>query len=45
MVLRENYFGLFTNFSTLSEYLARRRLKMPLGDPAPEKYQPGKVIE
>ena len=43
MVLRENYFGSFTHFSTLSEYLEKRERKLPTGDPIMEKYRQGKV--
>jgi len=43
MVMRENYFGSFTNFSTLYEYLERRRCGLPIGDPLELKYRPGKV--
>jgi len=42
MVLRDNYFGSFTHFSTLYEYLDKReRLKL-VGDPVEMKYRPGK---
>jgi hypothetical protein len=43
MVLRDNYFGSFTQFSTLDEYLSKRRRGLPVGDPIVEKYRPGKV--
>jgi len=43
MVLRENYIGSFTHFSTLNEYLDKRRRGLPIGDPIVEKYRPGKV--
>lgn len=43
MVLRDNYLGSFTNFSTLYEYLDRRRRKIPVGDPIEMKYREGKV--
>ncbi|KAF5386043.1 hypothetical protein D9615_002215 [Tricholomella constricta] len=42
MVLRDNYLGSFTHFSTLYEYLERRKRKQPLGDPILSKYRPGK---
>ncbi|GLB37483.1 putative fermentation associated protein [Lyophyllum shimeji] len=42
MVLRENYLGSFTHFSTLYEYLDRRKRNQPLGDPLFSKYRPGK---
>ncbi|KAG9221064.1 hypothetical protein CCMSSC00406_0005497 [Pleurotus cornucopiae] len=41
MVLRENYLGSFTHFSTLGEYLDRRRRGIPAGDPIEAKYRPG----
>lgn len=43
MVMRENYFGTFTNFSTLFEYLDKRRQELPVGDPVDSKYRKGKV--
>jgi hypothetical protein len=43
MVLRDNYFGSFTNFSTLFEYLDKRRRNIPVGDPIHLKYREGKV--
>jgi len=43
MVMRDNYFGLFTNFSTLYEYLDKRRQGLPAGDPIELKYRPGQV--
>jgi len=43
MVMRENYFGTFTNFSTLYEYLDKRRRGLPVGDPVELKYREGKV--
>jgi hypothetical protein len=43
MVLRDNYFGSFTHFSTLVEYLDKRS-KFPLsGDPLEMKHRPNKV--
>jgi hypothetical protein len=45
MVLRDNYFGTFTHFSTLSEYLDKKRKGLPVGDPIAEKYRPGMVSE
>ncbi|KAG5639402.1 hypothetical protein H0H81_002934 [Sphagnurus paluster] len=42
MVLRDNYLGSFTHFSTLSEYLEKRKKNLPLGDPILSKYRPGK---
>ncbi|KAI0051792.1 hypothetical protein FA95DRAFT_1675579 [Auriscalpium vulgare] len=41
MILRDNYFGAFTHFSTLREYLENRE-KGLVGDPIIEKYRPGK---
>jgi len=43
MVLRDNYFGSFTQFSTLNEYLEKRKRNLPPGDPIMEKYRKGKV--
>jgi hypothetical protein len=43
MVLRDNYFGSFTHFSTLYEYLEKRRQNLPPGDPVWAKYREGKV--
>lgn len=43
MVLRENYLGSFTHFSTLYEYLDKRARGLPLGDPVDVKYRPGTV--
>jgi len=43
MVMRENYFGSFTNFSTLYEYLDKRRRGLLAGDPIELKYRKGKV--
>ncbi|KAF6761220.1 hypothetical protein DFP72DRAFT_34729 [Ephemerocybe angulata] len=42
MVLKDNYFGSFTHFSTLYEYLDNRKKNTPLGDPIMLKYRPGK---
>jgi hypothetical protein len=41
--MRDNYFGSFTNFSTLYEYLDKRRRGLPAGDPIELKYRKGKV--
>jgi hypothetical protein len=41
MVLRDNYFGSFTHFSTLNEYLEKRRRHLPVGDPVDMQYRPG----
>ncbi|KIK67374.1 hypothetical protein GYMLUDRAFT_156567 [Collybiopsis luxurians FD-317 M1] len=41
MILRDNYLGSFTHFSTLYEYLERRKRGVPLGDPVIERYRPG----
>jgi hypothetical protein len=43
MVLRENYFGAFTNISTAMEYQRNRDLGHAAGDPVNEKYRAGKV--
>lgn len=43
MVMRDNYFGSFTNFSTLYEYLDKRRQGLPPGDPIELKYRRGNV--
>ena len=43
LVFRENYFGSFTQFQTLSEYLEKRRENLPIGDPLKLKYRPEKV--
>jgi hypothetical protein len=43
MVIRDNYLGSFTQFSTLYEYLDKRRCKLPPGDPVALKYREGKV--
>ncbi|VDB95270.1 unnamed protein product [Peniophora sp. CBMAI 1063] len=40
MILQENYFGSFTHFSTIHEYLARRESGR-IGDPVVDKYRPG----
>ncbi|KAF9529375.1 hypothetical protein CPB83DRAFT_789894 [Crepidotus variabilis] len=42
MVLKDNYFGSFTHFQTLSEYLDKRKNNLPVGDPLKLKYRPGK---
>ncbi|KAF9450414.1 hypothetical protein P691DRAFT_468038 [Macrolepiota fuliginosa MF-IS2] len=42
MVLRDNYLGSFTNFSTLYEYIDKRRKNIPVGDPVDLKYRRGK---
>ncbi|KAE9411411.1 hypothetical protein BT96DRAFT_961320 [Gymnopus androsaceus JB14] len=41
MILRENYLGSFTHFSTLYEYLDKRKRGVPLGDPVLQKFRPG----
>lgn len=43
MILKDNYFGSFTQFSTLYEYLNKKEKGMPLGDPVVQKYRKGKV--
>ncbi|KAG1828967.1 hypothetical protein EV424DRAFT_1507935 [Suillus variegatus] len=42
MVLRDNYFGSFTHFSTLVEYLEKRSRFNLIGDPLEMKHRPGK---
>ncbi|TFK44762.1 hypothetical protein BDQ12DRAFT_730786 [Crucibulum laeve] len=42
MVLRDNYLGSFTHFSTLYEYLDKRKRGIPVGDPISSKYREGK---
>jgi hypothetical protein len=42
MILRDNYLGSFTQFSTLVEYLDKRRRGI-LGDPLALKYRERKV--
>ncbi|THH30793.1 hypothetical protein EUX98_g3395 [Antrodiella citrinella] len=41
MILRENYFGGFTHFSTLEEYLQKRERGRPVGDPVQLQYREG----
>ncbi|XP_006461147.1 hypothetical protein AGABI2DRAFT_185437 [Agaricus bisporus var. bisporus H97] len=43
MVVRDNYLGSFTSFSTLYEYLDRRKRNVPVGDPVIMKYRQGKA--
>ncbi|KAG0707320.1 hypothetical protein DFH29DRAFT_995117 [Suillus ampliporus] len=43
MVLRDNYFGSFTHFSTLVEYLDKRSRFGFTGDPLEMKYRSGKA--
>ncbi|THU95661.1 hypothetical protein K435DRAFT_829044 [Dendrothele bispora CBS 962.96] len=42
MILKDNYFGSFTHFSTLYEYLDKRKKGDPPGDPIDFKYREGK---
>ncbi|KAH9839543.1 uncharacterized protein C8Q71DRAFT_517238 [Rhodofomes roseus] len=42
MILRENYFGSFTHFCTLSEYLEKKRKGQSITDPTELQYRPGK---
>lgn len=44
MVLRDNYFGSFTQFCTLFEYIQKKDRGLPIGDPTEFKYRPGKVL-
>ncbi|KAK0460992.1 uncharacterized protein EV420DRAFT_1746434 [Desarmillaria tabescens] len=41
MIIKDNYFGSFTHFSTLYEYLERKGLGLPPGDPVMDKYRKG----
>ncbi|KAK0195692.1 hypothetical protein F5146DRAFT_1101121 [Armillaria mellea] len=41
MIIRDNYFGSFTHFSTLYEYLERKSRGLPPGDPVMDKYRKG----
>ncbi|KAI0633565.1 hypothetical protein C8Q77DRAFT_1157760 [Trametes polyzona] len=41
MILRDNYFGTFTHFSTLTEYLNKRKEGQPVGDPIHLQYREG----
>ncbi|OCH88869.1 hypothetical protein OBBRIDRAFT_779350 [Obba rivulosa] len=41
MILRDNYFGSFTHFSTLYEYLEKRKEGLPVGDPVTLQYREG----
>jgi len=43
MALRNNYLGSFTHFSTLGEYLHKRKNGIPPGDPVVQKYREGTV--
>lgn len=43
MNVRDNYFGNFTHFSTLTEYVTKRNKGMPVGDPVEWKWREGKV--
>ncbi|KAF8325178.1 uncharacterized protein EI90DRAFT_3157032 [Cantharellus anzutake] len=40
MIVRDNYFGNFTNFTTRAEYLDKKSLNQ-VGDPMKQKYRPG----
>ncbi|EMD37359.1 hypothetical protein CERSUDRAFT_114033 [Gelatoporia subvermispora B] len=42
MILRDNYFGSFTHFSTLYEYLEKRKQGLPVGDPITLQYREGR---
>lgn len=44
MTVRDNYFGNFTHFSTLYEYVSKRKRNLPLGDPVEFKWVEGKVL-
>ncbi|KAJ6625576.1 hypothetical protein B0H10DRAFT_1782666 [Mycena sp. CBHHK59/15] len=41
MILQNNYFGSFTTFSTLFEYLDKRKKGLPIGDPVLRQYRKG----
>ncbi|KAJ7703124.1 hypothetical protein B0H17DRAFT_922585 [Mycena rosella] len=41
MILQNNYFGSFTTFSTLFEYLEKRKRGLPVGDPVLQQYRKG----
>ncbi|SJK97794.1 uncharacterized protein ARMOST_01049 [Armillaria ostoyae] len=41
MIIKDNYFGSFTHFSTLYEYLERKGRGLPPGDPVMDKYRKG----
>lgn len=43
MVMRDNYLGSYTNFSTLNEYLEKRKKGLPPGDPLELRYREGRV--
>lgn len=43
MIFQQNYFGNFTHFSTLGEYLQKRG-QGQIGDPIDLKYRPGMVM-
>lgn len=43
MVLKDNYFGSFTHYSTLAEFLEKQKAGEPLGDPVLKKYREGQV--
>ncbi len=42
MIVRDNYFGAFTNFATRTEYLEKKSVTQ-VGDPMKQKYRPGQV--
>ncbi|KAK0226200.1 hypothetical protein IW262DRAFT_1457427 [Armillaria fumosa] len=41
MIIKDNYFGSFTHFSTLYEYLEGKTQGLPPGDPVMDKYRKG----
>ncbi|KAL1748805.1 hypothetical protein HDZ31DRAFT_59984 [Schizophyllum fasciatum] len=41
MVFKDNYFGSFTHYSTLAEFLEKQNAGEPLGDPVIKKYREG----
>ncbi|TFK54421.1 hypothetical protein OE88DRAFT_1676060 [Heliocybe sulcata] len=42
MIMRDNYFGTFTHFSTLYEYLDKKKKGIAVGDPIELQYRKGK---
>ena len=44
IAVRDNYFGNFTHFSTLGEYVTKRHQNQPVGDPVEAKWREGKVL-
>ncbi|KAF8577934.1 hypothetical protein K439DRAFT_1363574, partial [Ramaria rubella] len=42
LCVRDNYFGNFTHFATLYEYVSKRNRNLPVGDPVEGKWREGK---